>query len=198
MAKHRTRSIEFKGTAHRTDQSRLRRVATGVRKGHRQPQEGHAADEAKWLDRALPPATTDSEHDGPIFSNLAKKIADTWTQGLGRRHHDRDRLRLYWCVGHGELSAIAIGKRIDARCRLPHSGSRSQRADRHRGASNSPAAVRSTLPKITAPSCLFAALHRQGHWALGYKSLVKFKRNTPGRCPTPRRALHICATGQRG
>jgi hypothetical protein len=80
MEKHRTRSIEFKGTAHPTDQSRLPRVATGVREGHRQPQEGHAPDEAKWLDRAPRRrfiATTDSEHDGPIFSNLAKKSLTT-------------------------------------------------------------------------------------------------------------------------
>jgi hypothetical protein len=69
MEKHRTRSIEFKGTAHPTDQSRLPRVATGVREGDRQPQEGHAADEAKWLDRAPRRrfiATTDSEHDGRL------------------------------------------------------------------------------------------------------------------------------------
>ena len=43
-------------------------------------------------------ATTDSDHDGPIFPNLAKNIVPTNLNQLwGRRHHlhrDRDRVRL--------------------------------------------------------------------------------------------------------
>ena len=43
-------------------------------------------------------ATTDSDHDGPIFPNLAKDVVPTGANSaLGRRHHlhrDRGRLRL--------------------------------------------------------------------------------------------------------
>ena len=46
-------------------------------------------------------ATTDSDHDGPIFPNLADKYrADEPQPALGRRHHlhrYRDRLRLSRC-----------------------------------------------------------------------------------------------------
>src|ERR1700719_1589438 len=54
--------------------------------------------------------------------------------------------------GHGELSAMQSASGSMHGWRLPHCEPPSRRADRHQGASITPIAVPSTLPKITAPN----------------------------------------------
>jgi putative transposase len=105
-------------------------------------------------------ATTDSDHDGPIFPNLAKSIVPTNLNQLWVA----DITYIAIATGFVYLAAIldawsrrvvgyAIGKRIDARLALAaHSEPPSRRAARHQGASITPIAVRSTLLRITAPS----------------------------------------------
>jgi len=104
-------------------------------------------------------ATTDSNHDGPIFPNLAKNIVPTNLNQLWVA----DITYIVIASGFVYLAAIldawsrrvvgyAIGKRIDARWRLLHFEPPSQCADRPQGASTTPTAVRSMLPRIIEPS----------------------------------------------
>jgi HTH-like domain len=104
-------------------------------------------------------ATTDSDHDGPIFPNLAKNIVPTnlnqlWVAdityiAIAPASFISPRS---WTPGHGELSAMRSASGSMHVWRLPPSEPPSRRADHHQGASITPIAVRSTLPKITAPS----------------------------------------------
>src|SRR5262245_13831724 len=102
-------------------------------------------------------ATTDSDHEGPIFPNLAKNIVPTNLNQLWVA----DITYIVIATGFVYLAAIldawsrrvvgyAIGKRIDAR--LAHFEPPSQCADRPQGASTTLTAVRSTLPRIIEPS----------------------------------------------
>ena len=96
---------------------------------HRQPQTGHATDEGKWPFRARPRrrfvVTTDSDHDGPIFTNLARDVAPTGPNQLWVA----DITFIAIATGFVYLAAIldawsrrvvgyAIGRRIDARLAL--------------------------------------------------------------------------------
>jgi hypothetical protein len=123
MEKHRTRSIEFKGTAHPMDQSRLRRVATGVREGHRQPQEVMRLMKQNGLtvrgSVQRPTASTTGR-----FSRTRQEIADNWSQ-----LSVADITYIAIATSFVYLGAIldawsrrvvgyAIGKRIDARWRM--------------------------------------------------------------------------------
>ena len=94
-------------------------------------------------------ATTDSDHDGPIFPNLAKNIVPTNLNQLWVA----DITYIAIATGFVYLAAIldawsrrvagyAIGKRIDARLALAALRAAVARADRHQGASITPIAVR--------------------------------------------------------
>ena len=104
-------------------------------------------------------ATTDSDHDGPIFPNLAKNIVPTNLNQLWVA----DITYIAIATGFVYLAAIldawsrrVVGYAIASGSmhvwRLPLSEPPSRRADHHQGASITPIAARSTLPKITAPS----------------------------------------------
>ena len=103
--------------------------------------------------------TTDSNHDGPIFPNLAKDIVPTSVNQLWVA----DITYIAIATGFVYLAAIldawsrrvvgyAIGKRIDARLALAALRAAIAARRPQQGASITPTAVRSTLPRITAPS----------------------------------------------
>ena len=104
-------------------------------------------------------ATTDSDHDGPIFPNLAKDVVPTGLNQLWVA----DITYIAIAVGFVYLAAIldawsrrvvgyAIGRRVDARLALAALRAAIAARRRHQGASIIPIAVRSTLPRITVPS----------------------------------------------
>ena len=112
-------------------------------------------------------ATTDGDHDGPIFPNLAENIVPTnrnqlWVAditpafaGAGSTSLSRPASSISLrssTPGHDELSAMRSASGSMHVWRLPHSEPPSRRAARHQGASITPIAVRSTLLRITAPS----------------------------------------------
>jgi len=136
-----------------------------------EPQEGHAADEGKRPDGARPRrrfvATTDGDHDGPIFPNLAENIVPTnrnqlWVAditpafaGAGSTSLSRPASSISLrssTPGHDELSAMRSASGSMHVWRLPHCAPPSRHAGRHQGASITPTAVRSMPPKIIAPS----------------------------------------------
>jgi hypothetical protein len=112
-------------------------------------------------------ATTDSDHDGPIFPNLAKDVVPTnvnqlWVAditpafaGAGSTSPSRPASFISqrsWTPGHGELSAMRSASGSMHVWRLPHCAPPSRHANRHQGASITPTEVRSMPPKTIAPS----------------------------------------------
>jgi putative transposase len=104
-------------------------------------------------------ATTDSDHDGPIFPNLAENVVPTDLNQLWVA----DITYIAIATSFVYLAAIldawsrrvvgyAIGKRVDARLALAALRAAIAARRPHEGASITPIAVRSTRPKITARS----------------------------------------------
>ena len=105
-------------------------------------------------------ATTDSDHDGPIFPNLAKDVVPTGPNQLWVA----DITYIAIATGFVYLAAIldawsrrvvgyAIGRRVDARLALAALRAAIARAgSRPRAASIIPIAARNMLPRTTAPS----------------------------------------------
>ena len=103
--------------------------------------------------------TTDSDHDGPIFPNLAKDMVPTDLNQLWVA----DITYIAIATGFVYLAAIldawsrrVVGYAIGRRDRCTSGAGRTPSRDRGRrpppGASITPTAARSTLPKIIAPS----------------------------------------------
>jgi hypothetical protein len=103
-------------------------------------------------------ATTDSNHDGPIFPNLAKNIVPTNLNQLWVA----DITYIVIASGFVYLAAIldawsrrVVGYEANGSMhvwRLLHFEPPSRCADRPQGASTTPTAVRSMLPRIIEPS----------------------------------------------
>jgi putative transposase len=102
-------------------------------------------------------ATTDSDHDGPIFQNLAKDVVPTGPNQLWVA----DITYIAIAAGFVYLAAIldawsrrvvgyAISRRVDARLALARSGQPSRAGNRPRAASIIPIAARNMLPRTTA------------------------------------------------
>src|SRR5438105_13982387 len=84
-----------------------------------------------------------SDHDGPVFPNLAKNIVPTNLNQLWVA----DITYIAIATGFVYLAAIldAWSRRVVGYASLPHFEPPSRRADRYQGASITPIAVRSTL-----------------------------------------------------
>ena len=104
-------------------------------------------------------ATTDSDHDGPIFPNLAKDIVPAGPNQLWVA----DITYIAITTGFVYLAAIldawsrrvvgyAIGRRVDARLALAALRAASRAAGRPRAASTIPIGARNMLPRATAPN----------------------------------------------
>ena len=115
-------------------------------------------------------ATTDSDHDGPIFPNLAKDVVPTGPNQLWVA----DITYIAIAVGFVYLAAIldawsrrvvgyAIGRRIDARLALAALRAAIAAGSRRRAASIIPIAARNMLPRTTAPNSRSTA--SRARWA---------------------------------
>jgi putative transposase len=115
-------------------------------------------------------ATTDSDHDGPIFPNLAKDVVPTGPNQLWVA----DITYIAIAAGFVYLAAIldawsrrvvgyAIGRRVMRGLRSPRSKRPSPAGGRRGTASTTPIAARNTLPKTTGPSSRRTA--SRGRWA---------------------------------
>ena len=104
-------------------------------------------------------ATTDSDHDGPIFPNLAKDVVPAGPNQLWVA----DITYIAIAVGFVYLAAIldawsrrvvgyAIGRRIDARLALSALRAAIEHPGRPRAASITPIAARNMLPRTTVPN----------------------------------------------
>jgi putative transposase len=104
-------------------------------------------------------ATTDSDHDGPIFPNLAKDVVPTGPNELWVA----DITYIAIAAGFVYLAAIldawsrrvvgyAISRRVDARLALAALRAAVAAGSRQRVASIIPIAARNMLPRTTAPS----------------------------------------------
>jgi putative transposase len=104
-------------------------------------------------------ATTDSDHDGPIFPNLAKDMVPTGPNQLWVA----DITCIAIAVGFVYLAAIldawsgrvvgyAINRRVDARLALCGTQSGDRRPSAAARLSTIPIAARNMLPRTTAPS----------------------------------------------
>jgi hypothetical protein len=104
-------------------------------------------------------ATTDSDHNGPVFPNLAENIVPTdvnqlWVADItyiAIATASFISLRS-WTPGHGELSAMRSASGSMYVWRLLHYAPPSRHASRRQGASITRTEVRSMPPKIIAAS----------------------------------------------
>jgi hypothetical protein len=103
--------------------------------------------------------TTDSNHDGPIFPNLAKDIVPTGVNQLWVADITYITIATGSSIspqslmpGRGVLSAMRSARGSTHGWRSPHCAPLSAPADRQQAASIIPIVARSTLPKTIAPS----------------------------------------------
>jgi putative transposase len=101
---------------------------------HRQPQEGHAADEGKPPDRAAATAVHCNERQADLPEPRQEHCADELEPTLGRRHHlyrDHDRFRLSHCdLGRLVTTSCWLCDRPADRC----ASGACRTPGRHRGA----------------------------------------------------------------